>query len=203
MCTPIGYVLRPPASAANERWSGGNIRGGCRRFQGLRHSLILVHVRRAGEASRVLHPSRSCASGCSANGRSATRPDSQRSRRRTRWDGHPAWGWKPRPSCLPSRAVHQPTTATGRRTAAAMLRPRVVIVRNARAATTARAFLFARKHERHERLRGRLQIASCFRAFVLSCFRAFVLSCFRGRQWTGTPEAGGILWPAQTQTPAR
>ncbi len=88
-----------------------------------RQSLILIHGR-TGEASRVLHPSRSGASGCRANGRSATRPESQRSRRRTRWDGHPAWGSKPRPLCLPSRAVQQPTMATGRRTAAAMPRPR-------------------------------------------------------------------------------
>jgi hypothetical protein len=45
-----------------------------------------------GEASRVLHPPRSSASGSSAKGRSATRSDSQRSHGRTRWDGHPAWG---------------------------------------------------------------------------------------------------------------
>jgi len=51
---------------------------------------------RTDEASRVLHPPRSCASGCSAKGRSATRSDSQRSHGWTRWDGHPAWGSKPR-----------------------------------------------------------------------------------------------------------
>ena len=73
-----------------------DIRGGCRRHQGRRRSQILVTTSaQAGEASRVLHPPRSSASGCSAKGRSATRSDSQRSHRRTRWDGHPAWESKP------------------------------------------------------------------------------------------------------------
>ena len=40
----------------------------------------------------MLQPPRSCASGCSAEGRSATRPDPQRSHGRTRWAGQPAWG---------------------------------------------------------------------------------------------------------------
>src|SRR6185312_9097116 len=74
-----------------------DIGGEGRRNQGLRLSLILVITpARTGEASRVLHPLRSSASECSANGRSATRSDSQRSNGRTRWDGHPAWGSKPR-----------------------------------------------------------------------------------------------------------
>ena len=86
-----------------------DIRGEGRRNQGLRHSLILVVTpARAGEASRALHPLRSGASECSANGRSATRSDSQRSNGRTRWDGHPAWGSK-RGHTAPSRAADQPT----------------------------------------------------------------------------------------------
>ena len=54
---------------------------------------------RPGKASRVLCPLRSGASESRAKGRSATRSDSQRPHRRTRWDGHPAWGSLPRP-CL-------------------------------------------------------------------------------------------------------
>jgi hypothetical protein len=74
-----------------------DIRGESQSNQGLRFSQILVITpAQADEASRVLHPPRSSASGCSAKGRSATRSDSQRSHRRTRWDGHPAWGSKPR-----------------------------------------------------------------------------------------------------------
>src|ERR1043166_2985948 len=55
------------------------------------------HSARTDGASRVFHPLRSGASGRSAKGRSATRSESQRRRRRTRWDGHPAWGSKLRP----------------------------------------------------------------------------------------------------------
>jgi hypothetical protein len=50
------------------------------------------HSIRTVGASRVLQPPRFCASGCSAEGRSATRPDPQRSHGRTRWAGQPAWG---------------------------------------------------------------------------------------------------------------
>ena len=102
----LGSALRP---VSQRQPSGGferHIRGESRR---LRFSLILVITpARTGEASRVLHPPRSSASGCSANGRSATRSDSQRSHRRTRWDGHPAWESKPRlyralPSGVPAK----------------------------------------------------------------------------------------------------
>jgi len=102
----LGRTRTETPSHGNGRPSGfkRDIRGEGRRNQGLRHSLILVITpARTGEASRVLHPLRSCASECSANGRSATRSDSQRSNGRTRWDGHPAWGSKPRPHrALPS-----------------------------------------------------------------------------------------------------
>jgi len=65
--------------------------------------ILVITLAWTGEASRVLHPPRSCASGCSAKGRSATRSDSQRSNGWTRWDGHPAWGSMPRPHlALPS-----------------------------------------------------------------------------------------------------
>jgi hypothetical protein len=146
-------ILLPRASSET-RWdpvsqwrpAGGferDIRGECRRNQGLRHSAILVITpARTGEASRVLHPPRSSASGCSAKGRSATRSDSQRSHGRTRWDGHPAWGWKPRPHrALPSGEPAKPA-AGERRTAAAMPRPWVVHVWSGRLATTRRPFRF-------------------------------------------------------------
>ncbi len=63
-------------STSQWRPAGGSerdIRGEGRRNQGLRHSWILVITpAQIGEASRVLHPPRSSASGCSAKGRSAT-----------------------------------------------------------------------------------------------------------------------------------
>ena len=46
----------------------------------------------------MFHPLRRSASGRSAKGWSATRSDSQRWRKRTGWDGHPAWGSALRPS---------------------------------------------------------------------------------------------------------
>ena len=57
----------------------------------------MITSARKGETSRVFHPLRRGASECSAKGRSATRSDSQRLRERTRWDGHPAWGFALRP----------------------------------------------------------------------------------------------------------
>jgi hypothetical protein len=52
------------------------------------------HPIRTAGASRVLHPPRFGASGCSAEGRSATRPDPQRLHGRTRRAGQLAWGSK-------------------------------------------------------------------------------------------------------------
>lgn len=60
-------------------------------------------VRRSGRLHRLgqvrpvalPHPRRCGASACRAKGRSATRSDSQRSRRRTLRPGQAAWGWKP------------------------------------------------------------------------------------------------------------
>ena len=102
-CLSLFYALRwmrAGAPSLSDGWQSGferDIRGEGRRNQGLRSSSILVITpARTGEASRVLHPLRSGASECSANGRSATRSDSQRSNGRTRWDGHPAWGSKTR-----------------------------------------------------------------------------------------------------------
>ena len=113
--------MTPSRSGSRPGGFERDIRGESRRNQGLRRSLILVITpARTGEASRVLHPLRSCASECSANGRSATRSDSQRSNGRTRWDGHPVLGIEdealPRP---PERRISQPV-AGRRRTVAAM-----------------------------------------------------------------------------------
>ena len=101
-CLSLFYALRgmragaPSLSDGRQSGFERDIRGEGRRNQGLRPSSILVITPApTGEASRVLHPLRSSASGCSAKGRSATRSDSQRSNGRTRQDGHPAWGSKP------------------------------------------------------------------------------------------------------------
>ena len=111
-CHALGRKRAETPSHSGGRPSGfeRDIRGESRRNQGLRLSSILVITpAQTGEASRVLHPLRSCASECSANGRSATRSDSQRSNGRTRWDGHPAWGSKPRPLPRPpERRISQP-----------------------------------------------------------------------------------------------
>ena len=98
----LGHARRQlvVTSASRQRTAGGSERdigGGSRRNQGLRLPTIpVITPIQADEASRVLHPPRFGASGCSAKGRSATRSDSQRSHGRTRWDGHPAWGSIPR-----------------------------------------------------------------------------------------------------------
>jgi hypothetical protein len=124
-----------------------DIRGESRRNQGLRLSSILVITpAQTAEASRVLHPLRSCASECSANGRSATRSDSQRSNGRTRWDGHPAWGWKPRPRFALPSGVSANRWQGERRTAAAMPRLWVVHAWDGRLATTRRPFRFCDPH---------------------------------------------------------
>ena len=99
------------------------------------------HPGRAGEASRVLHPLRFGASESSAKGRSATRSDSQRPQRRTRWDGHPAWGSNAR-LCLPVRTAYQPIGGRREKNGGPAPRPRIVYVWNGRLATTGRLFRF-------------------------------------------------------------
>lgn len=90
--------------------SGGEFGGGRRRIQGLRWLAIpVITPFQAGGASRVLHPPRSGASGCSANGWSATRSDSQRSHltNQVGWAIRPGDG--SRGSVVPYRTANQPT----------------------------------------------------------------------------------------------
>ena len=65
-------------------------------LQGLgRLTIRVITSSWAGGASRVPHPHRSGASVCSANGRSATRPDRSARAGEPRGLGRAAWGWKP------------------------------------------------------------------------------------------------------------
>jgi len=81
-------------------------------------SIPVITPFQAGEASRVLHPPRSGASGCSANGRSATRSDSQRSHLTNQVGWPSGLGMEAEAlSCPTERPISQPA-ADRRRTAA-------------------------------------------------------------------------------------
>ena len=63
----------------------------------------------AGEASRVLHPPRCGASGCSAKGRSATRSDSQRSPSTNQVGWPSGLGMEAKALSRPTERCYQPT----------------------------------------------------------------------------------------------
>ena len=101
-CSPCGFAVPAGTPSFGKGLRGRDESGSKGEGPAPRVPVLLILVASRldpGEASRVLRPLRSGASESSAKGRSATRSDSQRPHRRTRWDGHPAWGSLPKP-CL-------------------------------------------------------------------------------------------------------